>query len=197
MDVPEPTPFVIDFGAEFSSNRTDCPITSYVLKTTNGAPETNIDDPSADEALIYSIAADTTTIELTPVAPGVYTFFLFAISGTGVWAVQEYSVTNYPCMPTIATIASSTDFTGIDYFQNVTENIIYIEIFADGSINPDDERTNEFTMAFPVFTNNDDTLCPLTYRFSSSDVEFTENTTLSSPTYANGEISLVVPVDTS
>ena len=87
MDDPTPSPFAIDFGSEFSSNRSDCPITSYVLKTSNGAPETNTDDPSIDEALIYIIAADTTTIELTPVASGVYSFFLYAISGTGVWAV--------------------------------------------------------------------------------------------------------------
>lgn len=72
MDVPTPTPFIIDFGNEFSSNRSDCPITTYVLKTSSGAPETNTDDPSIDEALIYSIAADTTNIELTPVASGVY-----------------------------------------------------------------------------------------------------------------------------
>jgi len=87
MDVPTPSPLVFNFGSEFSSNRSDCPITSYVLKTSSGAPETNSDDPSIDEALIYSIATDTTNIEFTPIASGIYQFFLFAISGTKVWAV--------------------------------------------------------------------------------------------------------------
>ena len=52
-----------------------------------------------------------------------------------------------------------------------------------------------FTVLFPTFTNNDDTLCPLTYRLSSTNDSFTEDLTLSAPTTALGEISIVVPVD--
>lgn len=94
------------------------------------------------------------------------------------WAVQEYSVTVYPCMPSIASITSPSIFTGVSYYQNITDGFINIEIFADGTIDPNDEVASLFTIIIPVFVNNDDILCPLIYRISSTSDSYTEDTIL-------------------
>jgi len=49
-------------------------------------------------------------------------------------------------------------------------------------------------MVFPVFENSDDTLCPLTYRLSSTDSSYTEDLTLT-PSLTDNGITLNVPVD--
>lgn len=109
MDDPEPSSTVIDLLLEFSSNRTHCPVTSYVIKLTS-----EVNDPISDESLIYSLAGS--NLELTPAIKGINTFFVFAIAGSGEYNVQEYNVTVYPCRSSIASVVSADAFTDIVYF---------------------------------------------------------------------------------
>lgn len=69
-------------------------------------------------------------------------------------------------MPSIVSIASPIDFSGVAYFQNMTDNIINIEI-KSSTLQLDDLTSAEFTVSIPVFTNSEDNFCPLTYRLST------------------------------
>ena len=68
----------------------------------------------------------------------------------------------------------------------MTDNVISIEVFPDGTINPSDLLAAQFSLTFPAFSNNDDILCPLKYRLSSTNDTYTESLILISPQLVDG-----------
>jgi len=84
--------------------------------------------------------------------------------------VIEYNLTVYPCKPSIATI-SANSFETTRYFSSETEEMVFINI-TEANVELDDKTEEEFDMVILPFNNNNDTLCPLSYRLSSSNEEF-------------------------
>lgn len=56
------------------------------------------------------------------------------------------------------------------------------------------KQDGEFTMTFPLFSNNDDVLCPLSYRLSVSDQNLAYPSNLPAPEW-DSEITLLLPLD--
>lgn len=54
MDSPAPDALIIDLATQFISNRTQCPVVTYSVKTSIGDPAT-ANEPTSAETLIFSI----------------------------------------------------------------------------------------------------------------------------------------------
>jgi hypothetical protein len=190
MDDPLPDATVIDMTELLISNRTNCPVTGFAIKMSNDTPAA-ADEPTADQLRVFSIDGD--SLSISPVIAGNYTFYVQGTSDEGVHANIEYKVVVFPCKPSIATITASS-FSSVRYYQGASDDgsMVFINL-TEANVELEDKDEEEFDIVLPLFENNDDTLCPLSYRLSSSNEDHAAYTNLDAPV-AGTDVSIKVPV---
>jgi hypothetical protein len=103
-------------------------------------------------------------LEILPSTSGNFTFWVIGESRSGESSKVKFSLTNYPCDPSVAKISpQSGKALSISQFYN-NDKDGKVEYLA-GMKNLEDGSTS-FVIDVPLFSNNDDILCPLTYNLS-------------------------------
>jgi hypothetical protein len=96
----------------------------------------------------------------------------------------------YPCHPTVAVIeqALSSSFNISEYFEDYNTNANSIHyIVTEFSASKLAKATGEIELKIPFFRNTYDTLCPLSYKISSSNEQITAISELPNPDWLSQE----------
>jgi hypothetical protein len=99
----------------------------------------------------------------------------------------------YPCKASIATILPPA-YSGAAYYAGFDANkdMVFINL-TEANVKSADRSANRFTLELPIFSNNNHTLCPLTYRLSSTKDSYTSFDELDAPVVKDETFEITVP----
>jgi len=159
----DPAPDATSFNLSewFESSDSRCPAQRFVISI----DEKVMKEPSDAETEVFKVVKDTQLLIL-PAIPGNFTFWVIGESRSGESAKVKFSLTNFPCDPSVANISPKSgpelEITPF-YSQDKDGKVEYL--VGMSNVKP---GSTSYTVELPLFSNNNDVLCPLTYNLSSS-----------------------------